>query len=268
MVEIFDDIRKIYQFSAPCEELSDYIEFFSESSAEKTTCHTGGEHFTIKMFPSWTPTFWINLGAPYQLRMGSRCYQIRPQDDIVVLRDTITARHNLPSDHLFTVKFFPGGLEAIFGINQAKFIDKMVALNTILPPSLIQCVKASGSFGQRMNLLQNYCLLHFNRQKRRDHYLQFVKDSMDLYSDGNMQYNTGELAKKMFVTSRTITRYFNSVVGIPPKKYFSIVRARAALTAYVQQPGSFDPCDHGYHDRSHFHKAIIRFTGRRIAGQS
>jgi hypothetical protein len=29
MVEIFDNIKKIYRFVSPCEELSDFIEFHS-----------------------------------------------------------------------------------------------------------------------------------------------------------------------------------------------------------------------------------------------
>jgi hypothetical protein len=66
MIEIFDDIRKIYQFGSPCEELADYIDFFSESSFEATRTHIGNSDFTVKMFPSWTPTFWINLGPSYQ----------------------------------------------------------------------------------------------------------------------------------------------------------------------------------------------------------
>ena len=56
MVEIFDNIRKIYTFSEACPELADHIEFFSESSFEATKKYIDGEHFSVKMFPSWTPT--------------------------------------------------------------------------------------------------------------------------------------------------------------------------------------------------------------------
>ena len=34
MTEIFDNIRKLYQFKAPCEGLVDHIDFFSESSLD------------------------------------------------------------------------------------------------------------------------------------------------------------------------------------------------------------------------------------------
>jgi hypothetical protein len=279
MVEIFDNIKKIYRFSAPCAELAEFIEFFSESSVEETARYTANDPFTVKMFPSWTPTFWINLGAPYQLVMGKDCYTIRPEDDICLLRDSIVERRNLPSDYLFSVKFFPGGLEAIFGISQAKFINKVIPLKAILPGSLIQNIKNPGSFDRRTQLLQNFFLTRYTRQRRRDHYLHLLRDSIDLYESGNMRYNTTEIAEKMFVTSKTINRYFNNIVGISPKKYFSILRARTALTAYVAtgdlplpgdkasfQPGDkspFQPGDYGYYDMSHFYRETARFTGRR-----
>src|SRR5437868_4464907 len=118
MVEIFDDIRKIYHFSPPCEELAGYIEFFSESSTEATRVDIGNTKFSVKMFPSWTPTIWINLGSPYYLTTGNHRHLIAAKKDILILRDTVVERHNLPTDHIFSIKFFPGGLEAILALDQ------------------------------------------------------------------------------------------------------------------------------------------------------
>src|SRR5689334_22642317 len=132
MVEIFNDIRKLYNFSAPCTEVADFIEFFSESSVSATNRYAANEQFTVKLFPSWAPTFWINLGAPYFLETGKRNCLIKQSDDVLVLRDAIVTRHNQPSDYIFTVKFFPGGLERILGISQTKFIDKIIPLKDII----------------------------------------------------------------------------------------------------------------------------------------
>ena len=267
MVEIFDNIRKLYNFSSPCPGLEDYIEFFSESSFEETASHANNKCFTVKMFPSWTPTIWINLGAPYYLVANGNCLPVNTSEDVLVLRDAIVERRNLPSDYIFTVKFFPGGLEAILGINQAKFVNKIIALKDILPAALIQKVKTAGSFEQRMALLQDFFLLQHSKQQKKDHYIHLVKDSIDLYTANRMQYNTSEIAEKMFVSSKSINRYFNNIVGINPKKYFSILRARAALTAYVANKSTFSPADHGYHDMSHFYKEMIKFTGQGLAAQ-
>src|ERR1700722_14625665 len=137
MTEIFDNIRELYEFSLPCEPLRPYVEFFSESSAEKTAHLAAGNPFTVEMFPSWTPTFWINLGQPYRLSTGRDTHHIASNHDILVLRDTPTTRHNDPTDHIFTVKFYPGGLESILGLNQTKLAGRIVSLHDFLPPSLL-----------------------------------------------------------------------------------------------------------------------------------
>src|SRR5580693_388860 len=133
MVEIFENIRKIYTFRQPCAELADHIEFFSESSFEATRQHIAGESFSVKMFPSWTPTFYINLGAPYEIAVGQEQHCIGANQDILILRNSIVERYNSPSDNIFTVKFYPGGLEAVLDIKQTMLMDQVIDLKKILP---------------------------------------------------------------------------------------------------------------------------------------
>jgi len=265
MREIFDNIKKIYTFSEPCGELQDFIEFFSESSAEETQRHIGCECFTVKMFPSWTPTIYINLGTPYGLALGHAQKNISSADDILILRNNIVERVNLPADHIFTIKFYPGGLEAITGINQKYFIDKVAAATVVLPAELLHELKLAQNFEDRVQLLQQFFLSKLYRAKVKSHYIQFVQDAVGAFNTGGMQYNNSQLAEKMFTTSKTIYRYFNNVVGTSPKNYLCILRTRAALTAYVTGKNNFDPDLHGYYDMSHFYKDVIKFTGQKLA---
>lgn len=265
MVEIFDNIRKIYRFCAPCAELVDYIEFFSESSFGATRAYIGDARFTVKMFPSFTPTFWFNLGAPYYLAIGNRQQLVQPGQDVLVVRDGTTERFNLPSDHLFSIKFFPGGLEAVFGIDQSAMLNRVVNLHDVLPSPLIQQVRQAHNFDERVTLLQQFFLQQWSRQKKRDHYIRFVNDTIACYQTGGLQYNVNELSEQLFASSKTINRYFKQVVGTSPKHYFSILRARTALTAYVAGKATFDPSHFGYYDMSHFYREMVQFTGKRMA---
>jgi hypothetical protein len=264
MVEIFDNIRKIYQFSQPCEELSDFVEFFSESSYESTHFHFGDAPFTVKMFPSWTPTFWINLGSAYYLTMENDQYLIQPGQDIVVVRDSTVERYNFPADYIFTVKFFPGGMEAIFDVDQSKMINQVVDLREILPASVIHAVRKMSGFENRIKLLQHFFLCQLKKKKGRDHYIRIVKETIACYKAGHMQYNVNEMSARLFTTSKSINRYFNRVIGITPKNYFSILRARTALTAYVANKKAFAPSDYGYYDMSHFYKNVVTFTRQKL----
>ena len=264
MIEIFDNIRKIYTFSDACPELADHIEFFSESSIESTQKYIGDSNFSVKMFPSWTPTFYINLGEPYLISVGQHHHTIGADKDILILRNSIVERYNHPSDNIFTVKFYPGGLEAILGISQLKCVDQVVDLSTILPAKFLAKIKLPLSFAERCQLMQQFLLDEFKDRQQDDYYLKFVRDCISNYNSSDMQLNTGEMAEKMFVSSKTINRYFNRVVGISPKNYFSVIRARTALTDYVNNRKSFTPYDHGYYDMSHFYKEVVRFTGKKL----
>ncbi|WP_295801842.1 helix-turn-helix domain-containing protein [Mucilaginibacter sp.] len=267
MVEIFNDIRKVHQFAAPCDELAAHIEFFSESMppVESLLRNNLAPGFkSVKMFPSYTPTFWINLGTPYYLSVADKTHLIKAGDDILVLRDSSVEKFKQPTDHIFTVKFLPGGLEAVLGINQATLMGQVINLNTILPQALLKKIKLPLCFDERLALMQSF-LLRCYKGSHNDHYVQFVTDCIENYDAAGMQINTSQMAEKMFVTSKTINRYFNKVVGTSPKNYFSIMRTRVALTAYVNQKGVFNPYDFGYYDMSHFYKDVVKFTGQKLA---
>lgn len=265
MVEIFENIRKIYLFSAPCGELADYIDFYSQSCPDATARSFSGIDFTVKMFASYTPTFWINLGNAYQLSLDNKLYTIRKNEDILVVRDGLAERFNQPDDQIFTVKFFPGALENIFGLSQSKMIGKPIPLHHILPYDLLQQIKAAPGFEERIGLMQQFLLLKASHKKSHDHFANIVRQSIGLYVREKLQPNVNELAEKTFVTSKTINRYFNNVVGTSPKHYFSILRSRTALTAYVNNRLAFDPTEYGYYDMSHFHKEASRFTGDKLS---
>ncbi len=265
MVEIFENIRKIYTFRAPCAELANHIVFFSESSMEATRQHIGGESFSVKMFPSWTPTFYINLGQPYEIAVGNKHYFINADEDILILRNSIVERYNTPTDNIFTVKFYPGGLEAVLKIKQHLLIDKVVNLNKILPVGLLQNIKQPGSFDERVKLMQGFFLINY--RDKQDYYLKFVRGAIDTYTDNGLEFNNSELAEKMFTTSKTLNRYFNNVIGTSPKNYFSGIRVRTALTGYVNGREQFTPFDYGYYDMSHFYKDVVKFTGERLTKQ-
>lgn len=263
MKEIFEPILSLYHFSQPCEELSDYIEFFAESVPQNYAAFTKGHDFTVEMFPSWTPTMYINLGSPYQLSLGQTKYNIRANDDVLILRDTSAIRHNLPADYIFTIKFRPGGLEAVLGISQLPFADKLTDLRKILPADLLEKVKTPLSFDERKGLLESFFIKQFSG-KKPDHYLKFIADTIVQYDKNSMQLNINQLAEKQFTTSKTINRYFHRVVGTSPKNYFFLFRSRMALTAYMAQKHSFDPQVYGYYDWSHFYKDVVKFTGQKL----
>lgn len=265
MVEIFDDIKKLYRFAAPCEELINYIEFFSETSLDATRQFINTEKFTVTLFPSYTPTIWINLGSPYQLTNGSKQVCIGAHTDILLLRNDIVERTNQRTDNIFTVKFHPGGFEAVFGIEQQKIGSHIINISTILPARFLPNFKKLNCFEERIAMLQQYFLSLLNAKFADNYLYQKVWHAVNTFTNSQMTYSNNTLASELAVSDKSLYRYFINIIGIAPKNYFSIVRARTALTSYVSNKTSFCPYDYGYYDMSHFRKAVVQFTGKKLA---
>lgn len=266
MIEIFDNIRKLYRFADPCPELSGYIEFFSETALDATQRYINTEEFTVKLFPSYTPTIWINLGSPYHLKTGDKWHRINQQTDILLLRSDIVERVNLPSDNIFTIKFVPGGFEAIFGFSQAKISDSIIDVCQIITASFIKKVKSCASFEDRVALLQKFFLQKLEKAaSAQQSGIDYVNRAIGNFSNSGMASGSDEVARQLYVTHKTLYRHFNNIIGTSAKNYFAIVRARTALTSYVNDAQSFSALDHGYYDNSHFGKDVLKFTGRKLS---
>lgn len=267
MIEIFQNIRENYDFIRPCEELAEFVEFFSESSPSATGKYVLNGYSHSKMFSSWTPTFYINLGSPYLINLDTSRFSIGADQDILILRNGDVTRYKLPTDRLFTVKFFPGALEAVLGIPQAGLCNQVTNLQEVLPPLLLHTIKIATGFNERVSIMQNFLLKEKQKYCKKDHYLKIVRDAIGEYHATGMQLNTSQVAERLFVSSKSINRYFHKVVGVSPKAYFSIVRTRAALTAFIKDKKHFDPSIFGYYDSSHFSKDVFSFTGHRLNDQ-
>ncbi|MFN8355093.1 MAG: hypothetical protein U0Y10_11635 [Spirosomataceae bacterium] len=100
--------------------MGSYIEFFSESDLVVTDQKAGDNPFSIKLFPSYTPTFWISLGTDYTLRTATEAKGVGDSKRVLVLRNNTLERVNSPKDHIFTIKFKPCGFEVIFGVPQSQ----------------------------------------------------------------------------------------------------------------------------------------------------
>ncbi|HLX93830.1 MAG TPA: helix-turn-helix domain-containing protein [Puia sp.] len=259
----------MYCFIEPSPELTDHIEFYAESCPVATSKYIGAKTFSVKMFPSWTPTFFINLGGPYKISISGHIHHIGPRQDILVGRNSKVERFNKLADNIFTVKFHPGGLEAVTGYSQwqSGFANSFTDLRHILPGSLLERLRQPLSFEKRHAIMEDYLMSALTKQKRAGHYLNIVRVCIEKYDALDMQPKANELSQKVFASTRTINRHFNRVIGVSPKRYLSVLRARTALTAYVSVKKDFSPIDFGYYDMSHFYREIKSFTGRKLIDQ-
>ncbi len=265
MVELFDDITQQYQFRAPCQELSGLIEYFWESAPDPKAAPD--RPFSVTLFPSWTPTLSVNLGAPHQLSLGKDHYVIQSGDAFLTFRNC-TAYYRYPPGHYkFGLKFYPGGMNAIFTDAAAVLTAKLLPLHAFVPVTLVDKLLHACGFQARVDLLQEYLLGRFRQQAGGPGATLFLQKMIHQYRLGNMELSLGQLADQLCMTPKTLYRNFSKAVGVPPKQYFAHLQARTALRAYLKDRPGFSPYDYGYYDRSHFHKAVARLTGEKLGDQ-
>jgi AraC-like DNA-binding protein len=264
MVEIFDDITQQYQFRAPCPELSGLIEYFWESAPDAKAVPDGP--FSVTLFPSWTPTLSINLGTPHQLRLGKDQYVIQSGDAFLTFRNCTAYYRYAPGHYKFGLKFFPGGMHAIF-TDAAGLTAKLIPLQVLVPAALVSKLLHAGCFQARVDLLQEFLLGRLRKQAGGPGAMLLIRKTIRQYQLGNMELSMGQLAGELCMTPKTLYRNFAKAVGATPKQYFAHLQARTALRAYLKDRTDFSPYDYGYYDRSHFHKAVARLTGEKLGNR-
>jgi AraC-like DNA-binding protein len=265
MTEIFDNIRNLYTFKAPCFELKEHIEFFSETTVKAEYDSILESGCIIKLFPSFTPTIWINLGSSYQLKTTKKHHLIDKNKDILLLRDTIVERVIQPNDHIFTIKFHPSAFELIFGLPQSKIGSSIIDLQDIISPFFIEKLKKKDSFEERVELLEELFLSKLKKNQTEKWLFELVNSATSCFMASKMELKNAPIAAQFFISEKSFYRYFKQAIGTNPKNYFSILRARNALMAYQNNKTAFSPYDFGYFDYGHFSKDVVNFTGSMLS---
>jgi AraC-like DNA-binding protein len=243
MTEIFDDINGLYAFQDPCPDLADSIEFFSETSLEASKQLLQTERFSVKLFPSYTPTMWFNLGPEYDVFDGHSLRTIGAGFDILLLRGGMVERRNLCTDHIFTIKFKPLGFERIFGYSQGILGERIFNINEVLPANVIKKVKEMPSLTQKVSFLEKILLAKKWDPKRDQYTLNKVSKAIELYENSLFTLKMNRICAELNVSGKTFNRYFHKVMGVGPRQFFSTLRARKALVAYQIDPIGFSPYD-------------------------
>ncbi len=267
MTEIFENIKKLYLFQLPCATLAPYVEFFSETSLTDTQHYIKTEEFTVKLFPSYTPTIWLNLGSPYLLKNGRQQQYIDQSKDILVLRNEIIERRNLPLDNIFTVKFLPGGFEAIFGHSQSKIGSEVINVKELISTALLHKLKDLASMTDRIAVLENLFLSQLHLNQKHGYYFNYLQQAINTFRLSGLALKNKEIVQDMPISDKSLYRYFTKVVGTNPKNFMAIDRVRTALTAFIKDKNTFSPYIYGYYDMSHFYKDVKRFTGQKLSNQ-
>lgn len=165
------------------------------------------------------------------------------------------------SIHQFGINFKPGALSQLFNIEPHQVEDSVVDVDFLLKDhTLTEKLYLCLDFKQRIGVATE-ALSAIILQKTKDFRYDIVREAITRMNNQTEAYgNINRLANDLCVTHKSLTRYFQKIIGINPKVCLSMIRFRKAVVEYQRQGSIFDCYQFGYTDFSHFMKDFRKYT--------
>lgn len=258
-IEFFDNDH--FQFNyhrvAPTAELTDFIDFFWETSFEHLwTKYPDG--FSDTLFPNIGYTYLINLGTSFTMQLDDKLFDMKT--DGFLPRPTSIECFHRPGNHLFGIKFKISPVLLEKKINFSEYRDFISPLTFLIDKSVVQSVKSGKNFKERVNILSAYFLGILQRFSGSLQPVHIVREILNnAFETNDFSTPVEEIAGKYSISGRTLQRYFESTTSISSKKALQIMRIRKAVAHLASSPRNFHYSIYGYYDHSHFYKHLKSF---------
>jgi hypothetical protein len=240
-----------YQISRPKKALFTFIDYFWEGDFK-------GEKTPDRLLPHIGFTLLFNLGKPFILFRNGESYYIK--EDTIYPRQFCWEDYN-KEIHAFGIKFNFSFIPFVSDCPQYALADKPIVCYKFLDWSFIEQIHKASCYEERVFLSENHFLTLFEKHKNSIRRYQVVLDVLNEMTNGNlMEFNVSQKSLELFTSSKSLNRYFLKCVGMAPKQVHRILRLRAALDSYFNNPGQFNFYGAGYYDHSHFYKEVRKIT--------
>jgi AraC-like DNA-binding protein len=214
-----------------------------------------------RLIPDGTIELIFNFGDDYSHVRDDGIQPVRGSHVIGIRRHALiisqTARQ-----HLFCIRFKPGGLYPFFRVPVHRFANGFYGVEELFGSAfreLEERLYDAENNAERVRLADGFLRGRLGRVPE-DH--AFVGEFARQLLRGDARI--GELADRFGTSYKTLERRFSAVIGLTPSELHKIERFnRAVLSMYSSTHGSLTRTayDCGYYDQSHFIREFKRLTG-------
>ena len=241
---------KPYKIVRAPDYLQEIIELFWEKNIDEFT------HDCV--LPNVGFTLVFHLKGSFTLKFGTQKLDIM---DHIILPRQYTIENIAQQSHSFGIRFKSGFIHHFFDLPQ-EFFTLPSSLRPYLDKRFVIGILQAGSFEERVELSKNYFSRILEQMRHRIRINAEVNALLGYLENGHFaEFKVNQRSKDQFLSSKTLCRYFLQTTGITPKRAFCIVRVRAALAAFKENPKNFENFNFGYYDYSHFYKEVKLVTG-------
>lgn len=258
-IEFFhiDHFETNYHRIPPPAGLSHFIDFFWETRFE----HLWEQYpdgFSDAQFPNIGYTYIINLGTPFVMQVGDKKFPMKA-DGFLPRYNAIECFHQ-PGNHFFGIKFRISPIIFEKKIDFSEYKGYVFPLSYLLDQAIIDKVKKSGGFEERIAVLSQYFMTLLSAYDGPMHPVNIVSEILeDCFQKNHFTVSIEALAAKYNISSRTLQRYFEMCTGNSSKQALQVMRIRKATAHLANSPHDFHYSLYQYYDHSHFYKHLKQF---------
>jgi AraC-like DNA-binding protein len=217
--------------------------------------------FSDLLFPNLGYTYLINLGTPFTMQVDQH-KTLMKGDGFLPRFNHIEAFHK-PGNSLFGIKFKVSPIIFEKKVNFSEYSGSVYPLSYLMEPKLISAVKQAGSFVNRVKLLSRHYEQMVDTHAASMNTVNIVTSILQ-QCEKRYEFNPSieALADRYHISDRTLSRYFETAVGMSCKKALQVLRIRRAIGEMTRNPEIFDLKNYGYYDASHFYKHLRQFLNK------
>ena len=161
------------------------------------------------------------------------------------------------NNHLdvFSIELTPYGFREMFSIPCSELTIVPISMEEIIGEDygmLTEELTKRISFNDRVNFMN----LYFLSRAKFDHQIKKAKMIQNYLLEFKAIPNVKLLAKEIFITERTLRRFFKDQFGMSPKRYLKLLRFEKAIKAFSSEKKDAIlyniALDFGYYDHAHF----------------
>ncbi|WP_212005444.1 helix-turn-helix domain-containing protein [Chitinophaga sp. HK235] len=243
-----------YRYISPSADLAPHVVYYWLLDLRKPV--PDNEEFRELLMANMNSSLVLNMGAPFEIcnAEGQLLHSCRGSELIGYQTTPVSYRHH-PNNFLAGIKFKPASLNYLFHVKGADMHRQTLSAHDVMSqvPALESAVYDATSLDTIKSLLENF-LRRYAIQATDNHRFACILQSLNGPALQQSGFQLKKLAGLLYVSPRTLERYFSEALNISPKKCLSILRFRQAAEQYTRLGYKADWEELGYHDFSHFRK--------------
>lgn len=246
-----------YRIYKPHNCLSDFIKYYwlFELDSNPHAVHKD------RVIPSGEPQMIFHYHTPFTEVSNRNRASIQPQSVIcgqqTGYKDIIVSA----SLGMIAVVFQPYALRAFLPNPINEFTNESISLDYLFQAEIRELqdrIIEASTIHSRLLLIEKFLLNKLSVSNS----FAVAREAVNLITSTKGQLTVSEIADRLYLSKRQFERIFLTNVGIPPKKFGSIIRFNTSIQSLEKANSlTMQTYEAGYFDQSHWIRDFRQFTG-------